>query len=353
MDGAMKQQPKKQTLKTFNTKEKPMEVDKSTNEEPRQSTPQNKTVLSTEYIYSDENGNLCDGVRIHPEFQKLIHPLVKEELNELEAGIKKNGCLDPIKVWKGYIVDGHHRHRICEKHSIPYEVLDMDFDDECDVNIWMINNQLGRRNLTDAARIEYASKKVDLIRGAAHQRQEDSRFQKENDLNKLDPKTRRFFERKKEKRKVLVNAAVGSIAGVGARTVAKYNYVKKHSDEDTLKNLKEGTLVPFGNKGKKKKLSVDGLYRELRAKEKKTDQSGVIKEIFTVSANRHSSCNKAQPKETQEAVPREDLSIDGISTRIITHPIAELSKYVNPSSIDVIITEPPCKEEDIDLFDQL
>ena len=346
MDGAMKQQPKKQTLKTFNTKEKPMETYINKNEEPRQSTPQkNRSMRSTEYIYADENGNLCDGVRIHPEFQKLIHPLAKEELSGLENNIRKNGCLDPIKVWQGFIVDGHHRHQICEQHAISFEVLDMDFEDECDVNIWMIDNQLGRRNLTDAARIEYASKKVDLIRGVAQQRQEDSRFQKGNDLNKLDSKTRSFFERKKKKRKILVNAAVGSIAGVGARTVAKYNYVKKHSDEDTLKNLKEGTLVPFGNKGKKKKLSVDGLYRELRAKEKNIAQpkENMIQKSFTVSANRHSNSQAS----------RKDLPTEGISTRIITHPVAELSKYVDPSSIDVIITEPPCKEEDIDLFDHL
>ena len=149
-----------------------MEVDINKNEEPRQSTPQNKTVLSSEYIYSDENGNLCEGVRIHPEFQKLIHPLVKEELNELEAGIKKNGCLDPIKVWKGYIVDGHHRHQICEKHGISFEVLDMNFDDEWAVKLWMVNNQLGRRNLTDAARIEYASVRTDIILGIAQQNQD-------------------------------------------------------------------------------------------------------------------------------------------------------------------------------------
>ena len=340
-----------------------MEVDKSTNEEPRQSTPQNKTVLSTEYIYSDENGNLCDGVRIHPEFQKLIHPLVKEELNELEAGIKKNGCLDPIKVWKGYIVDGHHRHQICEKHSIPYEVLDMDFDDECDVNIWMINNQLGRRNLTDAARIEYASKKVDFIRGIAKKNQEKSLFQKGNYLSKLPSKTRRFFERKAENRRVLVNAAVGSLAGVGTRTVAKYNYVKQHADEKTLTNLHQGNLVPFGDKSKKKKLSIDGLYRELKTQERKNNLSTEelekeIKKVSTLSVNRHSSCDEPSSTGKLEkagipVVERKNVPDKPLSTRIITHPIAELSKYVNPSSIDVIITEPPCKEEDIDLFDQL
>lgn len=170
-----------------------MESDINKNEEPRKGTPQNEKVINSQYTHCDENGNICPGVRIHPEFEKLIHSLSKEELRELQTSIKAKGCLDPIKVWKGYIVDGHHRHRICEENNISYEVLDMDFDDECDVNIWMINNQLGRRNLTDVARIEYASKKVDLIRGAAQKNQEDSRFKKDVDLSKLDSKTRRFF----------------------------------------------------------------------------------------------------------------------------------------------------------------
>jgi len=75
---------------------------------------------------------------------------------------------------------------------------------------------------------------------------------------------------------------------------------------------------------------------------------------YRPSANRHSSCDKAQPEESQvRAITRKDLSTENISTRIITHPVAELSKHVKTSSIDAIITEPPCKEEDIDLFDHL
>ena len=59
-------------------------------EEPRQSTPQNnRNIKSKEYIYADEKGNLCDGLRVHPEFADLIYPLTREEFLDLE--------LDPIK----------------------------------------------------------------------------------------------------------------------------------------------------------------------------------------------------------------------------------------------------------------
>ena len=342
------------------------------NEEPRQSTPQNRNIKSSEYIYSDENGNLCNGVRIHPEFETLIYPLAREEYFDLEESLKAKGCLDPIKVWKGYIVDGHHRHKICEEKNIPYEVLDMDFDEEWQVKKWMIDNQLGRRNLTDVARIEYASMRVDIIRGVAQCNQEASRFQKGNDLSKLDSKTRRTLERRSEKQRALVNNAVARNAGVSASNVDRYNYIKRHADDETLKNLREGKLVPFGKKGKKKKLSIGSVYRDLKAKEKKnrmapeeleeemqgvSTSTGEDPRQTSFSERRKNNFNSVvteQPKEPQvKAVPRKDLSTQDIFRRIVTHPIDELHRFVDPDTIDVIITEPPCKEEDIDLFDKL
>ena len=329
------------------------------NEEPRQSTPQkvqHEKVLSTEYIYSDENGNLYGGVRIHPEFEKLIHPLSKEEFMELEKNILQKGCLDSIKVWQGYVVDGHHRYKICEKNNLPFEVLDVDFDDEWAVKLWMVNNQLGRRNLTDAARIEYASLRVDITRGVAQRNQEESRFgKKEEDyLGALPDKTKRTIERRVKKQQTIVRNVIGAVAGVSGRTVSKYLYLQKHADKEDLATLREGKLVPFGTKGKKKKLSIDSLYREVKTKDK-----AQIKKFFTVRENLPSpqklfeKVDNSVEESQVEALAREDIFKEDVSTRIITHPIGDLSKYVESNSVDVIITEPPCKEEDIDLFDQL
>ena len=343
------------------------------NEESRQSPPQNRNIKSSEYIYSDENGNLCDGVRIHPEFETLIYPLAREEYFDLEESLKAKGCLDPVKVWKGYIVDGHHRRKICEEENIPYEVIDMDFDDEWAVKLWMLNNQLGRRNLTDVARIEYASMRVDIIRGVAQRNQEASRFgqKEERSLDGLPHKTRRTLERRSEKQRALVNNAIARNAGVSASNVDRYNYIKRHADEETLKNLREGKLIPFGKKNKKKKLSIGSVYRDLKAKEKKNriapeeleeEMQGVSMSSedprqTSFSERRKNYLNNIateQPKEPQvKAVPTKDLSTEDVFTRIITHPIDELPRFVDPDTIDVIITEPPCKEEDIDLFDKL
>ena len=45
------------------------------------------------------------------------------------------------------LIDGFNRHRICTQHDIPYRIEKRQFGDEEEAKDYMINNQLGRRNL--------------------------------------------------------------------------------------------------------------------------------------------------------------------------------------------------------------
>ena len=89
---------------------------------------------------------------IDDEFKTLIRPLSDNEYNQLEANILEDGCRDPISIWRGIIIDGHHRYRICHEHSIPFSYAVMAFDNRDEVKVWICRNQLGRRNLTEEAR---------------------------------------------------------------------------------------------------------------------------------------------------------------------------------------------------------
>ena len=115
---------------------------------------------------------------IDPEFRDLIPPLNEEELAMLEESIIANGCESPLIVWNGTIVDGHNRYAICQKHDIPFAVAEKDFDGREDAMLWMLRNQLGRRNLNSYQRSELALKFEPLIRMAAKKRQGQR-----NDLN--------------------------------------------------------------------------------------------------------------------------------------------------------------------------
>jgi len=87
-------------------------------------------------------------LRIDPLFKNLIRPLHKDEYEQLEDNLIRDGCLDPIIVWEGTIIDGHNRYEICTKHKIPFAIERIHFKSADDAIVWICNHQLGRRNLT-------------------------------------------------------------------------------------------------------------------------------------------------------------------------------------------------------------
>ena len=86
---------------------------------------------------------------IREDFKKLIPALTGEEFKQLEANILSEGIRDPLVVWNGYLVDGHNRYTIATQHGLEYKTVSKEFKDGNAVKIWMIDNQNGRRNLTD------------------------------------------------------------------------------------------------------------------------------------------------------------------------------------------------------------
>jgi len=110
-------------------------------------------------------------LRVEPKFKDLIPPLNTEEYERLEELILKEGIRDAITTWNGIIVDGHNRYEIARKHGIDYEIKEKDFTDETEAMMWIIDTQLGRRNLSNLARIELVKKREPLFRAEAKERQ--------------------------------------------------------------------------------------------------------------------------------------------------------------------------------------
>jgi len=104
-------------------------------------------------------------LNIDPKLKCLIGPLRRKEYLQLEENIIADGCLDPIRIWHGTIIDGHNRYEICTKHQIPFSILEMEFDSREAVIIWICTNQLGRRNISEETRkyligIQYEAEKI-------------------------------------------------------------------------------------------------------------------------------------------------------------------------------------------------
>ena len=88
---------------------------------------------------------------MHPDLKSLIAPLSPEEYAQLEANLLKAGCRDALIVWQEeqILLDGHHRYAICERHTLPYTIQEITLPSLDAARLWMIQNQLGRRNLTE------------------------------------------------------------------------------------------------------------------------------------------------------------------------------------------------------------
>ena len=85
---------------------------------------------------------------IDEEFRFLLPQLDEETFRLLEENILEYGCRDPLVLWDGVLIDGYNRYRICKHHNIPFRTVNMEFDSREEVLIWIISNQVSRRNLT-------------------------------------------------------------------------------------------------------------------------------------------------------------------------------------------------------------
>ena len=87
-------------------------------------------------------------MEIDIQFKELIPALSEEEYKQLEANIIKEGCRDSLIAWDGILIDGHNRYEICTNHGLDYKTIKKDFDNREQAINWIIDNQLGRRNIT-------------------------------------------------------------------------------------------------------------------------------------------------------------------------------------------------------------
>lgn len=117
---------------------------------------------------------------INPDFERLIPPLSQDERAGLEALILADGIQSPLIIARYpspdgeeilHLADGHNRYRIAEKHGLKYNTITQDFASENDVVIWMVDNQKGRRNLTDFVKLELAEVKAERLRRKGKQTQ--------------------------------------------------------------------------------------------------------------------------------------------------------------------------------------
>jgi site-specific DNA-methyltransferase (adenine-specific) len=102
-------------------------------------------------------------LEIKEEFKKLIPPLTVEEFKQLEQNCLDEGIREKIITWNGFIIDGHNRYEIATRWNLEYKTESKYFKSENDVKIWMIDNQNGRRNLTDGWKYKLQQNRKEIL----------------------------------------------------------------------------------------------------------------------------------------------------------------------------------------------
>lgn len=90
---------------------------------------------------------------VNEDLKTYIDPLTAEEHDALERSLLAEGCRDALVLWGDMLVDGHNRYGICRKHGLPFQtVQNPRFRSIEDVHLWMIDQHLGRRSVSDFQR---------------------------------------------------------------------------------------------------------------------------------------------------------------------------------------------------------
>ena len=103
-------------------------------------------------------------ITVLPELLAYIDPLTADEEEALERSLLREGCRDALVLWGDILVDGHNRYRLCQKHGLPFRtVQNTQFQSMEDVHLWMIDQHLGRRSLSEFQRGVLALRKREII----------------------------------------------------------------------------------------------------------------------------------------------------------------------------------------------
>ena len=174
-------------------------------------------------------------LQIDDELKAWIDPLSAEEYELLEASIVEEGCRDPLVVWGGYLLDGHNRYEICRKHGIEFVTFEKaGLSTKDDVKIWMIQNQMGKRNATEFTRTALALKLKPLLEQRAIQRKAASQTGPGEQVGQV--------RQNSDAPKGRTDDGIAKMVGVSRDTVRKVEKIIEKASPKVIEQVRSGEI---------------------------------------------------------------------------------------------------------------
>ncbi len=245
-------------------------------------------------------------LKVDEDLQKVAPPLADFEIKMLQEDILEHGCKCPLIVWGDTLVDGHNRYHICREAGIPFAIEQMDFSDKTEAKLWIVKNQLGRRNLKDFQRCEMVLPLADEIKAEAEERRRAgiSAARTGNEMKQT-------FASSQPTRNILAD-----MAGVSYATLDKVRRIVVGADEETLEKLRSGEM------------KIHTAFLQIRKKENSKKSSDEKKDI---------TCDlEAMPHSFNEKNSTESV---GHTDRVVENDQKLSEEDDEPSGIDEIVEQ--------------
>lgn len=172
-------------------------------------------------------------ITINEELRSFIDPLTPVEYAALERSLLADGCRDALVLWRDVLIDGHNRYDICTKHGIPFRTVSNDkFDSLEDVMLWVIDNNLARRSVSDFQRGMLALRKKEIVAARAAQRAAEAPPEQAAEEPADDPADPPWSTRED----------VAKAARVSANTLSQIERIRKTAAPELVDAVRTGTI---------------------------------------------------------------------------------------------------------------
>jgi hypothetical protein len=171
---------------------------------------------------------------VNEELKAYIDPLTPEEHDALERSLLAEGCRDALVLWGNVLVDGHNRYGICRKHGLPFQtVQNPRFQSMEDVHLWMIDQHLGRRSVSDFQRGVLALRKREILAARkAEPAGDDHAVAPSDTVAPVPPATPPLTSRE----------AIAKAARLSSSQVVMIEKIQKQAEPELVAAVKSGTI---------------------------------------------------------------------------------------------------------------
>ena len=262
-------------------------------------------------------------LKIDPELRDLLPPMTDEEYKKLEKNIVENGFDKnfPVMEWKGFIADGHNRYSICKKHNIEPVIGTLAYETKEEVMKWMLDIQLGRRNLSPIQRIAVAEKYRPMYEKEAKANQSEyygNQYDKKSGLTVNLPQVQ-----SKKERNPTTDKKLADIADVSEKTYRMGAKILSSDNEEVKEKVLSGEM------------SINAGYNK-------------IKETTKQKENKNNETTTTQLQTTQKELSQPKISEE--VKQICADLKTEKSKEYLDSIWDYKVSVIECMNADFEMY---